>query len=1051
MVEESRDITAISGLMTRLSTYRYLKESDTLPVQLRGDYEDVTDYFALFKIAEITYENKAPRKEALENVISTLNISGINFIYLILGDERGISFYYGISRDDSSQAEYSMEIADIGNEILKPSLQGNFRGSDIIEASADEKSEVLKKLDSMRYVDVIEGSPAINKDDESFQSADRISDIMLGDKFALMVLANPMTDGEINEIRSHVYDFYDLVAPMSKQSAQASSGTNRSNSIGSSESKSTGGNKGVSHTSQRSETSGRSESSGTSQSRSTSQSNSTQESSNQSRSTSTSKSGSESTSENKNSGTNKSSTTGTSDSENEGVSWNNSKSSSSNDSRGSNTSISFTQEFISKNNQEWIKYIDDIILPRIDYGFGKGLFTTSVILFTEFPSSMLKLSNSYRAIYGGESGNMVPLRRGNLSEEEKKFVRRFQIPRVTFNNELSEYEIFARAICAQDIVRKGEEVFLGTWMSTKELSMIAGLPQKEIVGLSLREEVEFGLNSSLQEEETDSNKQILNIGSLVQSGVVYDGSKGNPNIPVDIDLDYLDKHVFVTGVTGSGKTTTCQKLLIGSDENFLVIEPAKTEYRILKEIYPDLLVFTLGNDQGMPFRLNPLEFFEGESITSRVDMLMASMSASFEMEAAIPQLLEAALYKVYNDHGWDIITNENIYYTDPYADGVEAFPTLSDLLRSIDEVVEKQGFDDRLKNDYLGSIRARLQGLLVGAKGLMLDTPRSIDFRLLLEKRVVLELESIKSSSEKSLFMGFVLSSLSEAIKYKFLQDGEPLHHIILVEEAHRLLSKYMPGDSLNKKQGVELFTDMLAEIRKYGESLIIADQIPDKLTPEVLKNTNTKIVHKIFAYDDKEAIGNTMALTKEQKDFLSYLQAGRAIIVHPGLQKAVQVQVKRNSENDTERIPPKDSELRSTILQFYCEHYKKGTIPFTSGLEIAPSVETMDLILKYLNPKGRFCEIFGKYVDRWNKFYKLSSEGEKRYILQIISQLKEADNCLRVAAALLQSMFYDDTEDAKSIKESVLTLLNLLHDEQRVDPATYNNIKSATRKRGGC
>ena len=110
-----------------------------------------------------------------------------------------------------------------------------------------------------------------------------------------------------------------------------------------------------------------------------------------------------------------------------------------------------------------------------------------------------------------------------------------------------------------------------------------------------------------------------------------------------------------------------------------------------------------------------------------------------------------------------------------------------------------------------------------------------------------------------------------------------------------------------------------------------------------------------------------------------------------------------------------------------------------------------MDLILKYLNPKGRFCEIFGKYVDRWNKFYKLSSEGERRYILQIISQLKEADNCLRVAAALLQSMFYDDTEDAKSIKESVLTLLNLLQDEQRVDPVTYNNIKSATRKRGGC
>ncbi len=68
----------------------------------------------------------------------------------------------------------------------------------------------------------------------------------------------------------------------------------------------------------------------------------------------------------------------------------------------------------------------------------------------------------------------------------------------------------------------------------------------------------------------------------------------------------------------------------------------------------------------------------------------------------------------------------------------------------------------------------------------------------------------------------------------------------------------------------------MLAEIRKYGESLIIVDQIPNKLTSEVLKNTNTKIVHRLFAIDDKEAIGNTMALTDEQKNFLSRLEVGR-------------------------------------------------------------------------------------------------------------------------------------------------------------------------------
>ena len=88
----------------------------------------------------------------------------------------------------------------------------------------------------------------------------------------------------------------------------------------------------------------------------------------------------------------------------------------------------------------------------------------------------------------------------------------------------------------------------------------------------------------------------------------------------------------------------------------------------------------------------------------------------------------------------------------------------------------------------------------------------------------------------------------------------------------------------------------MLAEVRKYGESLIIVDQIPDKMTPEILKNTNTKIVHKLFAQDDKDAVGNTMALTDEQKSFLSNLPPGRAVMFSQGWTKAIQLQVRKKT-----------------------------------------------------------------------------------------------------------------------------------------------------------
>ena len=337
----------------------------------------------------------------------------------------------------------------------------------------------------------------------------------------------------------------------------------------------------------------------------------------------------------------------------------------------------------------------------------------------------------------------------------------------------------------------------------------------------------------------------------------------------------------------------------------------------------DILIFTLGNDKVAPFRLNPFEFFEGESITSRVDMLKAAMEASFDMEAAIPQIIESAMYSCYEDYGWNIDTDENEKFDNPYDEGVYSFPTLEDLLNKVETEVTKHNFDDRLKKDYIGSITARLQGLLIGSKGQMLNARRSIDFRELIEKKVVLEIEGIKNGTEKSLVMGFILTNLCEALRAKYNKDKH-FKHITLIEEAHRLLSKYTPGDSLNKKNSVETFADMLAEVRKYGESLIIADQIPNKMTPEVLKNTNTKIVHKIFAEDDKEAIGNTISLSKEQKDFLSSLPTGRAIVFSQSWTKAVQVQIEKMTNTTSDENIDEDR-LKNRVEDFYIENYKKG------------------------------------------------------------------------------------------------------------------------------
>ena len=972
----------------RLQFLEEMFESTELKVTESYSYPTIMEDLSnvvLFHIKEVTFEGeeKSPRREAFENVIGMIQNEGVNFIYLILGDKKGVSFYFGLVKESKYDGELPMPIDEMGNNLLKSAIRGNFRGSKIEEVEPNEMLEIFNKMQTnsnnrnRKYASVI-GTPGINEseDKKSFQGVDRLVDVMQGDDFGLCILAKPLSKRAIKKIEDDLYQIYNSLSTFSKISLQEGENQSKGTSIskGTSDSVSYGENttKGTNY----SKTTGTSENTGTSESKTAGSTKGTNYSESQTEgkswgktegtnagkssttgtnSSSGSNSGSSSSGTNQSKGTSKSVTenTGTSSSENVGTSSskgtntgysnseNMSKTKGTNTSTGSsqsktagtsettgtnsskttgtNNSVSessttgssqnVSKDIINKKAADYVKYIDEMLLPIIDYGKSKGLYLTTTFIFADNNSQLEKLGNTIKSLYSGKKGNKNPLEFEILENNDKKieYFKNFQIPNcVSYDNE--------NALTLKSHFIENDDVSLGNWYSPNELGLIAGLPEKEVVGLALNEEVEFGLNA----KTPDKGEELISLGNLVQSGNKIDTK-------VYLEKSALNKHIFITGVTGTGKTTTCQKLLLESELPFLVIEPAKTEYRILmnKPKTEDILIFTLGNDKVAPFRLNPFEFFEGESITSRVDMLKAAMEASFDMEAAIPQIIESAMYSCYEDYGWNIDTDENEKFENPYDEGVYSFPTLEDLLNKIETEVTKHNFDDRLKKDYIGSITARLQGLLVGSKGQMLNSRRSIDFRELIEKKVVLEIEGIKNGTEKSLVMGFILTNLCEALRAKYNKDKH-FKHITLIEEAHRLLSKYTPGDSLNKKNSVETFADMLAEVRKYGESLIIADQIPNKMTPEVLKNTNTKIVHKIFAEDDKEAIGNTISLSKEQKDFLSSLPTGRAIVFSQSWTKAIQVQIERMTDTTSDENIDEDR-LRNRVEDFYIENYKKG------------------------------------------------------------------------------------------------------------------------------
>lgn len=1099
----------------RLQFLEEMFESTELKVTESYNYPTIKEDLSnvvLFHIKEVTFEGeeKSPRREAFENVIGMIQNEGVNFIYLILGDKKGVSFYFGLVKESKYDGELPMPIDEMGNNLLKSAIRGNFRGSKIEEVKPEEMLEIFDRMQvnsenknlTRKYASVI-GTPGINEseDKKSFQGVDRLVDVMQGDDFGLCILAKPLSKRAIKKIEDDLYQIYNSLSTFSKISLQEGENLSKGTSIskGTSESISSGENKSTGTTF--SKTAGVSENTGTSETKTagstkgTNYSESQTEGKNWGKSEGTNKgksvtkgksegssSGGSSSSTNRgtnesgteNSGTTFSENVGTSSSKGTNTGYSNSENMSkskgtttssgtsqsktrgtsettgtnTSTTKGTNNSVSessttgssqnVSKDIINKKAADYVKYIDEMLLPIIDYGKSKGLYLTTTFIFANKNSQLEKLGNTIKSLYSGKKGNKNPLDFEILENNDKKieYFKNFQIPEcISYDDE--------NALTLKSHFIENDEISLGNWYSPNELGLIAGLPEKEVVGLALNEEVEFGLNA----KTPDKGEELISLGNLVQSGNKIDTK-------VYLEKSALNKHIFITGVTGTGKTTTCQKLLLESELPFLVIEPAKTEYRILmnNEKTEDILIFTLGNDKVAPFRLNPFEFFEGESITSRVDMLKAAMEASFDMEAAIPQIIESAMYSCYEDYGWNIDTDENEKFENPYDEGIYSFPTLEDLLNKVETEVTKHNFDDRLKKDYIGSITARLQGLLVGSKGQMLNSRRSIDFRELIEKKVVLEIEGIKNGTEKSLVMGFILTNLCEALRAKYNKDKH-FKHITLIEEAHRLLSKYSAGDSLNKKNSVETFADMLAEVRKYGESLIIADQIPNKMTPEVLKNTNTKIVHKIFAEDDKEAIGNTISLSKEQKDFLSSLPTGRAIVFSQSWTKAVQVQIERMTDTTSDEIIDEDR-LKNRVEDFYIENYKKGIFigtkyekitreQFRLCREFSTNKEFVKIFKavfeENINSFSEFKEIFENLIKLlkdskfWQVIEKILMKDEKSIdnIENVKNEFKKyykifSDNL----SSIIYLKYYDYLSEnekviKKEIKENILKMFN--------------------------
>ena len=806
---------------------------------------------AFYRIKQLSFDEEYPHREAFENILLSLDNTAFNFVYILTGNEDGIELYVGIVRNENPNAVINGKQLNAKNygEMIEGAFEGNFGGSDIQRLVGAELQEKILKA-STQYSDagVIVGVPSENVQNQNsgkgFQGIDRLINSMLGLNWRLIVVAEPAQKNDVNNWKEEIYRIYNSIAPFAKSSVQQSANTGNSTTDN--------------------ENTSRSKSASYNSSHSTGKSDSYQE---DRRGSGTSSQHSEGTGESQSTSTSR----GTSKTQSEGHSQ------------------SMTAEIVNKEAQELLKYIDEKLLERVNLGLGRGMFRTSVYYMADSPSTANRLKVGLMSLFQGEDSVYSPLSAYTLNLERKDAraaLKLFQ--NATIKTDMSEEQL---ALLSRPHTK--DVVGLSTWLTPDEVSLFAGLPQKEVPGILVSEGVDFGLNAPRTGE--------IILGHLMQK------KRKLTNMPIAIRRDVLTKHTFIAGVTGSGKTTTCHKLLKEAQLPFLVIEPAKTEYRTLiqSKEFGNCVVFTVGDETIAPFRFNPFELVDGENLSSHIDMLKAAFTSAFPMEGSMPQLLEEAMHKCYEDKGWDVYTGKKNH---------GRYPILSDFLNALNDVVKEKNFSQRLHDDYVGSLVSRFSNLRKGAKGRMLNTERSIDFNKLVEQNVIIELENLKSAEDKALLMGLFLARLSAVIRQKH-KENKDFCHITLIEEAHRLLSKVEYGDSGAKKSAVETFTDLLAEVRKYGEGLIIVDQIPNKLASEVIKNTNTKIIHKILSRDDKETVGDSMMMNDKQKEFLSALETGQAIVFTEGLSKPIHIAITRITNTNEAELS--DELVRNNFLHY--------------------------------------------------------------------------------------------------------------------------------------
>lgn len=168
----------------------------------------------------------------------------------------------------------------------------------------------------------------------------------------------------------------------------------------------------------------------------------------------------------------------------------------------------------------------------------------------------------------------------------------------------------------------------------------------------------------------------------------------------------------------------------------------------------------------------------------------------------------------------------------------------------------------------------------------------------------VIDLSMVPSEATHTLIAVFARLVFETSQRYRKLRpDGEPLPTVLVLEEAHSFIKRGRDGeDGLPSPSRLcrETFERIAREGRKFGVGLVLSSQRPSELSPTVLAQCNTFLLHRIVNDSDQDLVqrlvpDNVGALLRD----LPSLPSRQAILLGWATPLPVLVEVRELSKDE--------------------------------------------------------------------------------------------------------------------------------------------------------